>query len=92
MDLGKRVSRKKDFVPAISSAIKGGWTKPKDLARGLSAVVELKDLGKLEVDPNDPFGKVERKGSIHTASLSPKTKKQKTVDFSHVETLVESQQ
>lgn len=92
MDLGKRVSRKKDFVPAISSAIKGGWTKPKDLARGLSAVVELKDLGKLEVDPNDPFGKVERKGSIHTASLSPKSKKQKTVDFSHVETLVESQQ
>eukprot|EP00977_Amphora_coffeiformis_P011951 scaffold2917_cov191-Amphora_coffeaeformis.AAC.44 len=88
MDLGKRVSRKKDFVPAISSAIKGGWTKPKDLARGLSAVVELKDLGKLEVDPNDPFGKVERKGS----SLGPQSKKQKTVDFSHAETLVESQQ
>ena len=93
MDLGKRVSRKKDFVPAISSAIKGGWTKPKDLARGLSAVVELKDLGTLEVDPNDPHGKVERKGSIDMSSLGPNSKKQKTVDFSHAETrLVENQQ
>lgn len=63
MNLGNRVSRKKDFIPAITSTIKGGWTKPKDMQRGLSAVVELSEMGILEVDPNDPHGKIERKGS-----------------------------
>jgi manganese-dependent inorganic pyrophosphatase len=76
MDLGKRVSRKKDFIPKISSTIKGGWTKPKDMQRGLSAIIELKDLGKLEVDPNDPYGQVERKGSVDLLS-SPKHKQRK---------------
>jgi len=28
MDLGKRVSRKKDFIPAVTSSIKSGWTMP----------------------------------------------------------------
>lgn len=74
MDLGKRVSRKKDFIPAVSAVIKNGWKKPKDLARGPSATIELKDLGKLEVDPNDPYGKVERSGN-----------KKRKVDFSHAE-------
>ena len=83
MDLGKRVSRKKDFIPAITSVIKNGWTKPKDLHRGPSATVELKDLGTLEVDPNDPYGKVERK-----TNPSKKAK----VEFSHVEMQVEQQQ
>eukprot|EP00934_Nitzschia_sp_Nitz4_P008372 Nitzschia sp. Nitz4//scaffold118_size93875//87089//88387//NITZ4_004803-RA/size93875-processed-gene-0.47-mRNA-1//1//CDS//3329533769//8362//frame0 len=61
IDLGKRVSRKKDFIPAISNAIKNGWSKPKDIKRGLSAEFDLKDLGHLEVDPMDPYGKVERR-------------------------------
>jgi len=30
MDLGKRVSRKKDYIPAITQAIQGGWSKPKN--------------------------------------------------------------
>mmetsp|Transcript_7814 Transcript_7814/g.12390 ORF Transcript_7814/g.12390 Transcript_7814/m.12390 type:complete len:164 (+) Transcript_7814:868-1359(+) len=30
MDLGKRVSRKKDYIPAITQAIHGGWSKPKN--------------------------------------------------------------
>jgi len=58
MDLGNRVSRKKDFIPAITSTIKKGWTKPKDIKRGPSSL-DL-DIGHLEVDPNDPYGKVER--------------------------------
>ena len=64
MDLGKRVSRKKDFIPAITSTIKGGWVKPKELQRGLSATVDLSTIGELEVDPNDPHGKVERRNSL----------------------------
>jgi manganese-dependent inorganic pyrophosphatase len=79
MDLGKRVSRKKDFIPKISATIKGGWTKPKDIQRGLSAIMELKDMGKMEVDPNDPYGRVERKGSVDLLN-SPKSKRQK-VEF-----------
>mmetsp|Transcript_15435 Transcript_15435/g.33429 ORF Transcript_15435/g.33429 Transcript_15435/m.33429 type:complete len:473 (+) Transcript_15435:63-1481(+) len=65
MDLGKRVSRKKDYIPAITQAIKGGWVKP--INRGQS-VVDIASLGKLEVDPLDPYQKVVRKGS----SLAPK--------------------
>ena len=61
MDLGKRVSRKKDYIPAITLAIKGGWKKP--VKRGPSTV-DLANLGKLEVDPLDPYQRVVRKGSI----------------------------
>ena len=70
MDLGKRVSRKKDFIPAITSTIKGGWKKPKGLERGLSATIELNTIGNLEVDPNDPHGKIER-------TVSPPAKRTK---------------
>ena len=51
-----RVSRKKDFIPAVSSVIKNGWTKPKDLPDGPSATIELKVLGKLEVVTKDTYG------------------------------------
>ena len=51
-----RISRKKDVIPAVSSVIKNGWTKPKDLPDGPLATIELKVLGKLEVVPNDPYG------------------------------------
>ena len=78
MDLGKRVSRKKDFIPAITSTIKGGWVKPKDMKRGLSATMDLSSIGELEIDPNDPHGKVERKNSESTS------KKRSKVDFSRV--------
>ena len=63
MDLGNRVSRKKDFIPVITKTIKNGWSKPKDLGRGMSTV-DLSSLGHLEVDPEDPHGNVKRVGSI----------------------------
>ena len=65
MDIGGRVSRKKDYIPSITKAIKGGWTKP--LTRGASDV-DLADLGHLEVDPLDPFGRPVRKESIFAAT------------------------
>ena len=69
MDLGKRVSRKKDYIPEVTRAIKAGWKKPLD--RGAS-VVDLTQLGSLEVDPNDPHSNVVRKGSIlQKAPISP---------------------
>ncbi len=73
MDLGKRVSRKKDFIPVITKTIKGGWSRPTDMKRGLSTV-SLDKLGHLEVDPNDPLSKVERVGSILQTSISPQMK------------------
>jgi len=62
MDLGNRVSRKKDFIPVITKTIKGGWSRPL-MKRGLS-VVSLDKLGHLEVDPEDPMNNVQRVGSI----------------------------
>lgn len=63
MDLGKRVSRKKDFIPVITKVIKDGWKRPADLKRGLSTV-SLDKLGHLEVDPTDPQNKIQRVGSV----------------------------
>ena len=80
MDLGSRVSRKKDFIPAVTSAIKNGWTKPKDLKRGMSATVELCELGPLEVDPNDPYAKIERRASVDLTN-SPEGKRRKVVQL-----------
>ena len=65
MDLGNRVSRKKDFIPAITRKIKEGWSKPSDIGRGPSTV-DLSNLGHLEVDPEDPYGNVKRVGSVLT--------------------------
>ncbi|EJK68897.1 hypothetical protein THAOC_09887 [Thalassiosira oceanica] len=62
MDLGNRVSRKKDYIPAITGSIKAGWSKP-DLKRGLSNV-DVAKLGHLEVDPLDPYQRVMRRGSV----------------------------
>lgn len=63
MDLGNRVSRKKDFIPVITKTIKGGWSKPTDMKRGLSTV-SLDKLGHLEVDPTDPHNNIQRVGSM----------------------------
>lgn len=65
MDLGNRVSRKKEFIPVLTKIINDGWQKPKNLQRGMSDV-GLKQLGHLEVDPNDPYGGIQRVGSILT--------------------------
>lgn len=59
MDLGKRVSRKKDYIPEITKAVKAGWKKP--MKRGMS-VVDMGALGKLEVDPTN-YHRISRKGS-----------------------------
>lgn len=61
MDLGNRVSRKKDYIPVITRAIKNGWSKP--IKRGHSTV-NLSQLGQLEVDPLDPYQRVMRRGSV----------------------------
>mmetsp|Transcript_17092 Transcript_17092/g.49393 ORF Transcript_17092/g.49393 Transcript_17092/m.49393 type:complete len:311 (-) Transcript_17092:56-988(-) len=63
MDLGGRVSRKKDYIPVLTRTIKNGWTKPSGVHRGPSQV-ELSELGHLEVDPVDPYGNVKRTGSV----------------------------
>ena len=62
MDLGERVSRKKEFIPVITKVINGGWKASQNLKRGLSAV-ELNAFGHLEVDVNDPYGNAERVGA-----------------------------
>lgn len=62
MDLGNRVSRKKEFIPVITRVINEGWARPDNLKRGMSNV-ELNQLGYLDVDPNDPYGNIERIGS-----------------------------
>ena len=83
MDLGKRVSRKKDFVPAISKSVKGGWTKPKGLKRGPSYGA---DIGMLSIDPSDPHGRITRAPSTDAppppspsaaAALSPTVPEEK---------------
>jgi inorganic pyrophosphatase/exopolyphosphatase len=65
MDLGNCVSRKKDYIPQVANAIKTGWIKP--IKHGAN-VVDLSDLGKLEVDPLDPFQRVVRRGSVLSKS------------------------
>lgn len=62
MDLGKRVSRKKEYIPVITRVINDGWKRPKNLKRGLSEI-GLDQIGHLEVDPNDPYGNILRIGS-----------------------------
>ena len=69
MDLGKRVSRKKNYIPAVTQAIKCGWTKP--LNRGRSTV-DIASLGKLEVDPLDPYQRVVRRGSVLSSPAANK--------------------
>jgi manganese-dependent inorganic pyrophosphatase len=59
MDLGKRVSRKKEFIPALASAIEGGWNHEVDVIR-----IADEDLGHLEIPSNDPYGQVQRRGSV----------------------------
>lgn len=63
MDMGGRVSRKKDYIPNITRTINGGWKKPAGMARGVSQV-DLTMLGHLEKDPEDPYGNVKRLGSV----------------------------
>lgn len=64
MDLGKRVSRKKDFVPALTRTIKNGWAMS-SLPRGPSVHAEI---GVLVVDPHDPHSRPVRKASTDQAA------------------------
>jgi len=59
MDLGARVSRKKEFVPPLTEAFAKGWTKPMSPAGG-RASVGVRRQSTLTVDPNDPYGRVSR--------------------------------
>lgn len=60
---GSKYPEKNDYIPEITHAIKGGWAKP--MMHGKS-IIDLLQLGKLEVDPLDPFQRVVRKGSVFT--------------------------
>jgi len=63
MDLGNKVSRKKEFVPPLTKLIgEGGWAK----SATSSAAVPLDT--ELHVDPNDPHGRVTRRRSVAPAS------------------------
>ena len=56
MDLGALVSRKKEFVPPLTTAVlKGGWVLPEI---DLSATDDVATV--LVVDPSDPHGRVVR--------------------------------
>ena len=74
MDLGNRVSRKKEFIPVITKIINDGWQRPVNLKRGLSEV-GLHQLGHLEVDPEDPYGNINRIGSVFSDNESVKDDK-----------------
>ena len=61
MDLGSRVSRKREFIPAIASAIENGWMPSEDAQEELQSLrTETKqgNFGRLEVDPDDPANQV----------------------------------
>ena len=60
MDLGGRVSRKKDYIPSVTQAIKRGWAKPSVQRDSIAKL----DLGELFVDPIDPYKRVRRRGSV----------------------------
>lgn len=56
MDLGNRVSRKKDFIPVLTKTIQNGWSNA-NIPRGPS-INKMKSH--LEVDPEDPYTNVKR--------------------------------
>lgn len=66
MDLGKRVSRKKEFVPPLTGCI-ASYEAPVCPSRsaGDLAAMAAEGLGESElfVDPKDPMGKVQRRFS-----------------------------
>jgi len=45
LDMGSRVSRKKDFIPPVSDVLGSGWTPPKE-----SLVTEKEDFGEVVVE------------------------------------------
>jgi hypothetical protein len=66
MDLGARVSRKKEFVPPITSAVAGGWKPPEASPRSPAD----RPGGPLRsrmtyIDPTDPYGRIQRKRQSH---------------------------
>jgi hypothetical protein len=74
MDLGSRVSRKKDYIPVITRIIKDGWKRSETLCRGPSTV-DISELGALEIDPSDPHGNITRIGSKLEKTMAAEEKK-----------------
>jgi manganese-dependent inorganic pyrophosphatase len=62
MDLGDRVSRKREFIPTIASTIQEGWNRKAGMGHGLSNLQE-EDLGYLDIHQTDPYGQIQRLGS-----------------------------
>ena len=64
-DMGSRVSRKKEFVPPISNAIKGGWAMP-EAAESTPRV----EQDPLVMDPDQTNGYTVRRSSVGPSSSS----------------------
>jgi manganese-dependent inorganic pyrophosphatase len=60
LDLGERVSRKKEFIPALASSIQEGWMHDQII---LEEDNDEKP-GELKILQSDPFGQIIRAGSI----------------------------
>ena len=66
MDLGGRVSRKKDFIPPLTASMKSfdiaGVDAPKLAAvqEGADDEAPAADLGQLTIDPSDPHARIVR--------------------------------
>jgi manganese-dependent inorganic pyrophosphatase len=60
LDLGERVSRKKEFIPALASSIQEGWIHDQIILEGDND----EKPGELKILQSDPFGQIQRAGSI----------------------------
>ena len=55
MDLGARVSRKKEFAPPITHAVAAGWAKPAS-----PRLSEAHVCRRTFIDPTDPYAMIQR--------------------------------
>ena len=66
LDIGERVSRKKEFIPSLASAIHEGWKWDPEIGNEFLDADEADDEvhGELEIPLSDPFGQIQRIGSM----------------------------
>jgi len=65
LDLGKKVSRKKDYIPPLSSTVQGGWTPPPEEKEQQSKEqAELEHAGELYMDHGDHGCVLKRRHNI----------------------------
>ena len=67
MDLGERVSRKKEFIPSLASAIQEGWKWNSGMGNTFLDTDEEEkdeDPGELEIRVSDPHGQIQRMPSM----------------------------